>query len=172
MFAQVNDDIIRLADTVRGPIREVSGMEPDFSALSLAAVDHYLEQLPPRPPEELIDVGIGIGCYFGEVVRRALGGTWQAEKDAPPEQWMLVFDLVPLRISPVGMAVESIFKAEVDGYDGSLHVPGSLLPALEAALTAMGEVEEDYYYSLTGRLETVQHLIDVLAASQRPDIVH
>ena len=48
-----------------------------------------------------------------------------------------------------------------------LQVSDALRPLLARALEAMGEVDEEYYYSLTGRLETVQHVLDVLVAGIR-----
>jgi len=161
----VHTQIEQLAERAREPIRKAARMEPDYSLESLAAVDHYLRQLPAAAPEELLAIAAQIGCYFGEVARRALGGRWDTT-DEDPKRWRLTFDAAPLWIFPIGMAAEAVYEGDVSEYDGSLHVVAVLEPLLARALAAMGEVDEEYYYSLTGRLETIQHVLDVLAAAR------
>jgi hypothetical protein len=142
-------------------------MEPDYSVESLAAVDHYLAQLHASRPEQIADIASQVGCYFGEVLRRAFGAEWKGSPAEDPRAWTLSFAAAPLSISPVGMAAEAIYHDEVGEYDGSLHAPPLLLDALEQALSSMADVPEDYYYSLTGRLETIQHVLDVLVQASR-----
>ena len=160
------DRVTELAERARDPIRRAAHMEPDYSVESLAAVDHFLSQLPAAAPNALLETAAQLGCYFGEVVRRALGGHWDTTA-REPQKWRLVLSAAPLSFHPIGMAAEAIYKDEVDGYDGSLEVSDALRPLLARALEAMGEVDEEYYYSLTGRLETVQHVLDVLVAGIR-----
>src|SRR5262249_29655863 len=95
------------------------------------------------------------------------GARWQGSPADEPRTWRLVFEAVPLSISPVGMAAEALWQDEVGEYDGPLEVPVRLRPALSSALNAMGKVDEGYYHSLTGRLETIQHVLDVLVAMRR-----
>jgi len=158
--------VTQLAERARDPIRQAAGMDADYSVESLAAVDHFVSQLPAAAPDTLLQTAAELGCYFGEVVRRALGARWDTTA-REPAKWRLVLAAAPLSFYPVGMAAEAIFQDEVDGYDGSLQVSDALRPLLARALEAMGEVDEEYYYSLTGRLETVQHVLDVLVAGIR-----
>ena len=156
-----------LAEKARDFLRRASGMEPDYSVESLAGVDHALAGLRIGPPEHLASLCAEVGCYFGEVARRALGGAWAGAPTEEPRLWRLTFAAAPLTIHPVGMTAEAIYQEEVAGYDGLLEVPPALRPSLERALDAMGEVTEETYYSLTGRLETCQHLLDVLVAGRQ-----
>jgi hypothetical protein len=158
--------VLALAERVVAPIERSAKMRADYSVESLAAVDHFISQLPAAKAEALHQTASELGCYFGEVARRALGGTWKLA-DEQPQSFALTFAATALTIYPVGMAIEALLGEEVPDYDGSLHVPAALQPALERALAAMGEVDEEYYYSLTGRFETVQHLCDVLCAASR-----
>ena len=169
-FVKAEPETLPLAERAREPIRRAAQMEADYSVESLAAVDHFLRTLPAAKPEKVAETADQIGCYFGEVLRRALGAQWQGSPAEEPRDWRLVFDAVPLSISPVGMAAQAIYEDEIGEYDGALDVPVTLRGALERALEAMGEVDEAYYYSLTGRFETIQHVLDVLVAGkqQRP----
>jgi hypothetical protein len=157
-----------LAERVREPIRRAARMEPDYSIESLAAVDHFVRTLPAQKPDVVAETAATLGCYFGEVLRRALGAHWEGSPAGEPREWRLVFEAVPLSISPVGMAAQAIYEDDVGEYDGALDVPPKLHGALERALEAMGEVDEAYYYSLTGRFETIQHVLDVLVAGNKP----
>jgi hypothetical protein len=161
-------ETLPLAERVREPIRRAAQMEADFSVESLAAVDHFVRTLPAQAPAAVAATADDVGCYFGEVLRRALGACWQGSPAEEPRSWRLVFDAVPLSISPVGMAAQAIYEDEVGEYDGALDVPDSLRGSLARALEAMGEVDEAYYYSLTGRFETIQHVLDVLVAGKQP----
>jgi hypothetical protein len=162
-------EILPLAERAREPIQRVARMEPDYSIESLAAVDHFIAQLEPTPPTALAERADQLGCYFGEVLRRAFGAHWEGSPAEEPRTWRLVFDAVPLSLHPVGMAAQAIWQDEVGEYDGTLEAPPELVPALERALLTMGEVDEAYYYSLTGRLETIQHLLDVLVAARQAE---
>ena len=160
-------EVLPLAERAREPITRAAQMNADYSVESLAAVDHFLRTLPAAVPKAVAQTADQIGCYFGEVLRRALGARWEGSPAAEPREWRLVLDAVPLSISPVGMAAQAIYEDEVGEYDGALDVPPGLRRALERALEAMGEVDEAYYYSLTGRFETIQHVLDVLVAGQK-----
>jgi hypothetical protein len=160
------DPVLAWAERAREPIRRASGMEPDFSAVSLAAVDHYVRELSPGPPDEMLVRATELGCYFGEVLRQAFGGTWRKAPPDDPKEWTLELAPFPLSVHPIGMAAEALYEAEVADHDGSLHVPAEAEPALENALLAMGQVTEEYYYSLTGRFETIEHVLDILCAAR------
>ena len=150
------------ADYVR---RSLGGVElPADLPAALAYVDHYLTKTRSAGPvtdEILLLVATAIGAWFGERARQELGGHW--ELDGEPANWRVALDAVELRFAPVGMAAEALRGAEVDGFPASLATRKAFTPQLEAAFEAVGPVDEAYYYSLTGRYETILHALEVVA---------
>jgi hypothetical protein len=65
------------------------------------------------------------------------------------------------------MAAEALRGAEVDGYDASFATRDDLMGPLLEALESSPPVDEAYYYSLTGRLETLAHALDILVEIER-----
>src|SRR5690606_35117645 len=64
------------AQTVRyvlGALRVELGFDSD----TLPLLDHYLRSVPDEQPATLALVVATAGAYFGEVVRRELGGRWE-----------------------------------------------------------------------------------------------
>lgn len=74
-------------------------------------------------------------------------------------------EAAPLRIDPVGMAAAALLRPEKDDIDAFVLSPGyrHLYEPLQAALGRMAPVTGDYYYSLTGRFETLIYVADLLA---------
>ena len=141
----------------------------DLSVESLAFVDHYLEQTRKGGPisdQVLALLAPALGAYLGEVAIARFGGRWVAESD-DPASWLVELKPAQLAFHPVGMAGEALRHDEVDGYDASLAARPDLMEPLADALARVPPVEEDYYYSLTGRLETVAHALDVLVELER-----
>lgn len=145
------------------------------------------------------------GAYFGEVVRRRLGGSWHLPSN-DPGTWRLVLPsglwfwpvamVMAAILGPDGDAVESPSDPDdpddppdvdvvddVDGsddgesradsarsdggWDASLQVPPPLRPHVARVLESMADVSEEEYYSLCCRLDTLEHLQDMLAAMAR-----
>jgi hypothetical protein len=145
-------------------VRRAVGLELDGSETSLAFLDHYAEQVrasEPMAPDVLALAAASLGAYFGEVVRGRLGGRWQLS--AVPAEWTLTLDAGPLTLHPVGMAAAALVGDEVAGYDASFHTSPERAAPLEEALAAAPPVDEAYYYSFTGRLETLVHAAELLA---------
>lgn len=154
-------------------VRRTLRLELDGSETSLAYVDHYVEQTRAGgaiKDEVLALVAPALGAYLGEVAIDKFGGRWVLEGD-DPAGWRVELDPVELRFHPVGMAAEALRQDEVPGYDASFATSKNLTPALEDALARVPPVEESYYYSLTGRLETLEHAVDILTdlARQKSD---
>jgi hypothetical protein len=147
-------------------VRRALGVELDGSPESLAFVDHYLAHIGPVADDVLRLVATAIGVYFGELVVARLDGVWGAESDDPAE-WVVALEAAPLAFRPVAMAAEAIRSGEVEGYDASLATPPAYREPLAEALEAAGPVEESYYYSLTGRFETLEHAAAILAELRR-----
>jgi hypothetical protein len=65
------------------------------------------------------------------------------------------------------MAAAALVGDEVDGYDSSFATRDELMGPLSEALAAAPPVDEHYFYSLTGRLETLAEALDILAELAR-----
>jgi hypothetical protein len=143
-------------------VRKAVGIVLDYSPETLPLLDHYLTAVPDEQMETVDLISATAGAYFGEVMRRVLGGEW-LDTDGAPSDWELVL-VSGLRLTPVAFAREAILT--VDTGEAVYDVPEQDREAVEDALTAKGEVPEDEYYSLSGRLETLQLIEDVLAAGR------
>jgi hypothetical protein len=150
-------------------VRRSVGLELDGSEESLAYVDHYLARTREGPPgDDLVPlVAAALGAYFGRVVLARLGGRWVLGGE-DPASWEIELPPAPIRFRPVAMAAEALRHAAVPGYDARIQVPPALEGPLADALAAAPPVDEEYYYSLTGRLETLEHAVEVLAALSKP----
>ncbi len=145
-------------------VRAAVGIELDYSGDTLPLVDHYLSTVPLEQGaivELVVSTG---GAYFGEVVRQCLGGAWSTEADSPTE-WRLTLPS-GISLAPAGMVASAMARSDdLDDLDTGLDASPILRPHLEAALARMSHVTADEYYSLSGRLDTLEHLQVVLAAS-------
>ncbi|HEX8953088.1 MAG TPA: hypothetical protein VF945_14635 [Polyangia bacterium] len=145
------------------------GVELDDSEESLAYVDHYINataRAEALKPDVLALVAPALGAYLGQVAIARFGGRWVIEGQDPAE-WTVELAPAPLTFHPVGMAAEALRGEEVDGYDASFAARDDLMGPLLEALESAPPVDEAYYYSLTGRLETLTHALDLLVEIER-----
>jgi hypothetical protein len=154
-----------LAERAVDFVRRSLGLVLDYTPETLPLLDHYLGAVPDDKLETVALVAATAGAYFGEVARRALGGEW-GDTEGEPTSWELVV-AGGLRLVPGAFAREAIL-AEDTG-EAVYDVPDDDRDAVEQALDQRGEVPEDEYYSLCGRLETMQLIADVLAAARVRD---
>jgi len=148
----------RAVDFVRHAIIGTrGGILLDYRPETLPVLDHYLGTVPRDQPATVALIGAAAGAYFGEVVRRVLGGGW-VQTDDPAETWPLVLE-GGLRIHPVALATAAILVDEAGV--PAFEVPVADRAAVEEALEGK-EVPEDEYYSLAGRLEALLLVTDVL----------
>jgi hypothetical protein len=143
-------------------VRRAIGIALDYTPETLPVLDHYLQGVPDDNVETVALVAATAGAYFGEVARRVLGGEWSAT-EGPPTEWELVV-AGSLRLAPGAFAREAILTEDTG--EAVYDVPDGDREAVEDALEAKGPVAEDEYYSLCGRLETMQLIADVLAAGR------
>ncbi len=141
----------------------------DGSEESLAYVDHYIDASTrggklAAPVVAL--VAPAIGAYLGQVALAKFGGEWHLET-AEPATWRIDVAAADVHFYPVGMAAEALLREGAPGYDATFETRPGLTEFLSDALAAMPPVEESYYYSLTGRLETLTHVVDVLVDLKR-----
>jgi hypothetical protein len=196
-LARVRADIDRRVDELiqifREQLRRALGVELDLSVISLAYVDHYLTLARAEQREPILTLlAAGAGVYFGELVRRAIGGHWLGATD-DPRALILGVEPALITFSPFAVALEAIVGDSLGlddprlppGYhhDPGLHFPGAALsratataPAdderqaevdwLQEHLAELAPVSADHFYSLTCRLETLQLIIELLAGRQ------
>ena len=150
------------ADQVVSYVRNALGVTLEYDSNTLPVLDHYLRNVPEgQPPATLQLVIATSGAYFGEVVRRRLGGRW--ELSAEDVDWRVVLP-TGLNFSPAGFVAAAIAQADLDDLDSEFDAPPRMRPYVQQALERMGEVSIEDYYSLCGRLDTLEHVHEVLVA--------
>ena len=166
-------------------VQRATGLDLDHSEESLAFVDHYLRQVrsgDPLKPEVQILVAAAIGVYLGETLLGRFGGRWlaipadpttMAEEGTPvldsiddPTGWRVELEAAPLICDPLLWARQALrADDETEAEDGGgLSVPPSLWETLQTIMARLPPVTEEYYYSLTGRFETVSYIVEILAS--------
>lgn len=169
MPAQVTE----YAEQVVEYVRRSLGVKLEYDSDTLPLLDHYL-RAPDIAAGNVAATQLVVstaGAYFGEVVRRRLGGRWEltsaSERGDGPgrtvDSWRVVLP-TGLNFSPAGMVASAIAQADLDDLDTEIDAPSRMRPYVEQALARMGEVTVDDYYSLCGRLDTLEHLHEVLVA--------
>lgn len=141
-------------------VRRALGVVLEYDSDTLPVLDHYLATVPTDEPAMVDLVVATSGAYFGEVVRRRLGGRWEGTSEEVGA-WRVILP-TGVQFSPAGFVAAAIQKTEPGDLETSLEVPLRMKPYLTEALARMGEVSEDEYYSLCGRLDTLEHVHEVL----------
>ncbi len=153
------------AEQVVAYVRRALGVTLEYDSDTLPVLDHYLrtveETAATAQPATLQLVIVTAGAYFGEVVRRRLGGRWEIGTE--DIEWRMVLP-TGLNFAPAGFAAAAIAQADLADVDSELDAPPRMKPHVEQALARMGEVSVDDYYSLCGRLDTLEHIHEVLVA--------
>lgn len=135
-----------------------------YDSETLPVIDHYLRSVPEDDAATAALVISTAGAYFGEVVRRHLGGRWDIQDEAQPVSWRLLLSS-GLSFAPSGVVASVVVRHdELEDLEAGFDAPPRLKPVIEAALARMGEVTEEEYYSLCGRFDTLEHLDAVLMA--------
>ncbi len=179
-------DAERIAELCRAAgdyVQRVVGVPIPEGEDSLAFVDHYISVVRGQghgpgqgqiSDEVLTLVAAALGAYLGQVAIAKFGGHWrgpvpgeEATGDVDdPANWRVEISSVPLTFDPVGMAAEALRKGEVEGYSAGMTTVPDFSEALVDALSR-NPVEEEYYYSLTGRLETLGYAVELIGEFQR-----
>jgi len=142
-------------------VKAATNLELSYDSDTLPILDHYLRELGTE--DGAVDlVAATSGAYFGEVVRRALGGTWSSTQ-GDPGQWRLVLP-GGLSFVPAGMTMAAVRKSDDGGLETKLSAPTPMQSVLEEALERMGALTEAEYFTLGCRFDTLEHLQSVLLA--------
>jgi hypothetical protein len=154
--------IAELATRAVDYVKRAVGLELAYDSDTLPLLDHYLRSVPVDQPATVELVAITAGAYFGEVIRRLIGGRWDVTSDKPVE-WRMNLP-TGINFAPAWLVASVIIQDELDDLDTEIDAPPRMRPFLAQALERMGEVSIDDYYSLCGRLDTLEHLHEVLVA--------
>lgn len=164
--ASVPQAVSERLELAKSELQGAFGIELDFGDASLALVDCYLAtRLAEATSERRPALLEAMGCYFGEVARRLLAGRWRVFGDSPL-LWRIELSACYLYFHPIGMAGEVLLGCESDRYDGSFATLDELRAPLEERLSMAPPLSESAYYSLSGRMETLQLVADWLVARQ------
>ncbi|HEX7839128.1 MAG TPA: hypothetical protein VF469_16740 [Kofleriaceae bacterium] len=161
MLDPVPPRVREYADQAVTYVRRALGIVLEYDSNTLPVLDHYLRSVPEDQPAALQLVVATSGAYFGEVVRQRLGGRWELGDEEA--QWRMVLP-TGLNFSPAGFVAAAIARADLEDLDSEIAAPPRMLPYVQSALARMGEVTVDDYYSLCGRLDTLEHVHEVLVA--------
>jgi hypothetical protein len=154
----------------------------EMGTAALAFVDHYLSLSRDETREPIVTlVAAGAGAWFGELVRREMGGQWIGD-GSDPRRLRLLLEPQFIHFSPVDMAYEAIFASEVEA--GDPRIPTGAGAELDATfhlrkrsadaepsdhdwvterLADTSPLPEDQFYSLTVRFETLTLILELLA---------
>lgn len=147
------------ADQAVAYVRRALNLTLEFDSDTLPILDHYLRSVPQDQGAATELIIVTAGAYFGEVVRRHLGGRWELGEE--PKTWRVVLP-AGLSFAPAGLAAATIVQSELGDLDTELDAPPRMKTYLQQALERMGDVSEEAYFSLSGRLDTIEHLHEVL----------
>jgi hypothetical protein len=172
-------EVVEYADQAVQYVRRALGMTLEYDSETLPVLDHYLRSVPGENAAAAHLLAATAGAYFGEVVKRRIGGVWEMPT-RDPGSWRLVLP-TGLWFSPAAIALAVIVGSDEDGnlsdevtdpeadsitgsdWDASLNSPGPLRPLVAQVLDNMADVSHDDYYSLCGRLDTIEHVESVVA---------
>jgi hypothetical protein len=142
-------------------VQRALGIKLEYDSDTLPVLDHYLRTVPADQPAALQLVVATAAAYFGETVRNVLGGRW--ELGTSSAEWRVVLP-TGIHFSPAGFVAAAVAQADLDDIDSEIGAPARMLPHLQQTLARMGELTVEEYYSLCGRLDTLEHVHEVLVA--------
>src|SRR5579871_3014239 len=103
---QAPSQIREYADQAVAYVRRALGVTLEYDSDTLPVFDHYLRTVRPEEKPATIELVVATGgAYFGEVVRRRLGGRWEPGGD--DGEWRVVLP-TGLNFSPAGFVASAI----------------------------------------------------------------
>lgn len=112
---EISQDIVR-------QLIALERVDLDYTPMSLTTVDQILDRCSARGMRSATQQGLvlGLGCYFGEILRRHARGQWVFHKDTPlPPLPMYPPNYLHLMIPNTdGDQYINVFKRIVDRLDG------------------------------------------------------
>lgn len=163
-MSDVPAQVTEFAEQVVVYVRRALGVGLEYNSETLPLLDHYLRSLETQVGPTLELVIATSAAYFGEVTRRRLGGRWELGEGVDALKHARMVLPTGLSFSPAALVACAIAQDDVEEFDADFDAPPRMLPYLEQALERMSDVSFDDYYSLCGRLDTLEHLHEVLMA--------
>jgi len=160
------ENVRELAEACEQYVVRALGFQLDYSTETLPVLDQYVLDVRASVearPDLLPLLAHAVGAYFGEVTCRALAGFWRA---ASPNvvDWQVCLTHVFLWLNPIGVAYDAIAgHADHGGPSSQLRVSLEDREFVRARLARLEEVDEDQYFRLSTRIETLEVVIDALA---------
>src|SRR6187549_1650704 len=115
--------IIDLVAGCRLAVKQVVGVDLDFTQETLPLLDHYADSAKATREEVAQLIAPMVGAYFGEVLRRTLGAArWELGEGGDPSELRLQFEDVFLELNPAGIALEALVRVPVEGWGAHLEV--------------------------------------------------
>jgi hypothetical protein len=178
---QLVDELVGM---YREQVRRALSVDLDDTPTSLAFVDHHLSTAEEEGRTPILSLlAASAGAYYGELVRKQIGGTWIGDGKDPRRLRMLMKHQF-IYFSPIDQALEAIAGESLDLEDARLadaeHFDTAFrlrpLPDppedadedhdavwLTARLSELSEVPEDQFVTLTCRFETLTLMHEFLA---------
>ncbi|MEE9383273.1 MAG: hypothetical protein V3V08_07650 [Nannocystaceae bacterium] len=168
--------------------------ELDGTTTSLAVADHYLSLARDEVREPILTLlAVGAGAYFGEIVRSTMGALWLSDGQNA-HRLRLLLEPQFLHFAPVDLAFEAIIAdtpqpddprlAQAVPFDASFQILRPPSPSearsgetaspddaswVDTRLSELAPVPQAQYYSLTGRYETLELIIELLATRHQAE---
>lgn len=137
----------------------------DFQPETLSLVDQYLRDARAdiaARPEAADLIAAAAGVYLGEVIRLRFGGYWRVTGDH--SSWRVLLSRVYLAFNPIGMARESLFSRDEEGWHAHFETDPGEREIVERRLAVMPEVEEEEYFAPSTRFDVVQVAVEAIRA--------
>jgi hypothetical protein len=152
-----------LAEVCRQFVKEALTLELDYTPETLPVLDHYVRTKAKHPSDEVRELLTPpLGAYFGEVVRRSMGGVrWHAPGENYPS-YRVEFEAFFLHFNPLGVAAEVLTETDAEGFGAHFQILDEAQSHIEAALAVSDSVSEDDYYTFSVRFETLEQIVAVL----------
>jgi len=168
----------------KAQVKRSLGVDLDDSETSLAFVDYHLATARDEQRDAIVGLlAAGAGAYYGELVRRIVGGTWIGD-GRDPRRLRLLLHPQFLYFAPVDQALEAIAGDSLDPDDPRIP-PGPPVDAtfhlepvapgqeddethdavwLQSRLSELSPVPADEFHCLTCRFETLTLMLGLLAS--------
>jgi hypothetical protein len=163
------DLVLELAASAFRMVKQSLQLDLDFTPDTLPLLDHHLHAARAeagKSDDLRLLVATSAGGYFGEVVRRAIPGARWYAPEGDFGAWRIELGHVFLHFNPIAMAMEALASGDVEGWSGHLEVLPQDRGLLEQALSRMGEIDADDYYTLAVRLEVIEQVVAALESAQ------
>lgn len=163
--------ILDLAEGCVQYVEHALDIELDYTAETLPILDHYIDTMPDATEggiEEEIKLLLVpcVGAYFGEVVRRVMGGVRWHEGAEDYEKYRLEFEFCYLHFNPMGVALEAFERGDQADWASHFQMLDEDRALAEAALETAGSIAEHEYYRLATRWEALQIVVSRLSERQ------